>query len=111
MLPPLNTPIAHDGSATWPVDPDTAVFVTYPWGAEKFHISARHIMWEHVSTYTIITRAPADRIAEDAARIAALETALSAMVDEAKNNPTSGGGHVRHSAITKARATLKGSTP
>jgi hypothetical protein len=70
-LPPLNTPIAHDGSWRCPVDYETMVSVTYDWGGGREILAAYCFYWPDVTTYTIITRAPADRIKE-------LEAALEA---------------------------------
>jgi hypothetical protein len=56
--PPLNTPIAHNGSPECPVHPETTV----RWGGITWN--AWDVFWPGVTTYTIIARAPADRIAE-----------------------------------------------
>lgn len=71
-LPPLNTPIPHNGSPECPVHPDTRVSGNYLW-ATAFKSAAGLVDWRNVTTYTIIARAPADEIAALQARVAELE--------------------------------------
>ncbi len=71
MLPPLDTPIAHDGSPECPIHSETKVKVQYEHASDDVDF-AGEIFWEYVTTYTIIAPAPADRIAELEAENAAL---------------------------------------
>jgi len=96
--PPLNTPIAHNGSPECPVHPETAVRcggITW---------NAWDVFWPGVTTYTIIARAPADRIAE-------LEAALKVMQKRAAS--VRGEQAYREFPkfiINATRATLKGTS-
>jgi len=104
-FPPLNTPIAHNGSTKFPVHPDTLVLVN---GATNFHSEARYSNWEYVTTYTIIARAPADRIAELEAALALIdamdpESMIAGCSADAARGLVSRMGNI-------ARATLKGKT-
>lgn len=64
-LPPLNKPIAHNGSPECPVHPSTFIIIETVKGYQSLVVKAGDVTkWHRVTTYTIIARAPADRIAE-----------------------------------------------
>ena len=64
-LPHLNTPIAHDGSPECPVHYETIIIIETVKGYRSIAVKAGGVSpWSMIATYTIIARAPADRIAE-----------------------------------------------
>lgn len=114
LLPPLNTPIQHTGGATCPVHPDTWVSVEYrkvhPRHPNEITGKAGSRNWPDVTTYTIIARAPADRIAE-------LEAALRQIAEQKLTAEMTNGEacdaefEEGYNAIVEvARAALKGAT-
>lgn len=104
-LPPLNTPIPHDGSATCPVHPETLVTVTFIDGKKAEKKIAGWWVWSKITTYTIIARAPADEIAALQARVTELEGALREIIATDHHNFYDG---PPPQYVRIARAALKG---
>jgi len=77
-LPPLNTPIPHDGSPECPVHEITRVLPVWnDTGEDTRDWPAGGLDWTFIKSYKITERAPADRIAELEAENARLKAFIA----------------------------------